>query len=43
MGNDSSFSKYAIITPAVDFKRLEEVVVLKSKKSAQTETGSVEK
>jgi rod shape-determining protein MreC len=43
MGNDSSFSKYAIITPAVDFKRLEEVVVLKSKKSAQTETGSVDK
>lgn len=42
-GNDSSFSKYAIIAPAVDFKRLEEVVVLKSRKPANKETGSGEK
>lgn len=38
---NSEMNRYAIIEPAADFKRLEEVYVLKSKINA--ETGSVEK
>lgn len=39
---NSEMNRYAIIEPAADFKRLEEVYVLKSR-IENTETGSVEK
>lgn len=38
---NSEMNRYAIIEPAADFKRLEEVIVLKS--NINTDTGSVEK
>jgi cell shape-determining protein MreC len=35
--------RYAIIQPAADFKRLEEVYILKGDQNEKQETGSVEK
>jgi rod shape-determining protein MreC len=40
---NSDMDRYAIIQPAADFKRLEEVYILKGDQNEKQETGSVEK